>query len=380
MAKKTLKIGILLRNRHDGPGGLEKVLQQVELGLRKYNVKVFVYALYQPTYTEFVQNFQNFYCLPAPKLITEESKLPKLLRRALYKVFVSLTGNRLFVKMAEDNIDLLITLDLSKQFLKNYRFLNNFKKRTGIPISSWVHSSLSNTSSKLAEKILSKIDLFHGHLAISKGIKDELKRLYNQTNIFLIHNPITPAKLVSRNPKKLLYIGRIDKNKRVHSLLQNLTDLQGEWQLDIYGSTGTQDGDIQFKQYIHNLSLNNNVLFHGWRANPWSEIKEAGVLLLNSEQEGLSLVICEALMRGIPVVSSDCPTGPSELIINNENGWLYPVHEEFKGIEIIQKIISGEIALPEPLQIQDSVSYLRQSHVFEKMYRAILAISSKKTI
>lgn len=375
MTKNPLKIGILLRNRHDGPGGLEKVLQQIERGLKKHDVEIFVYALYKPTYIDFTKDFQNFYYLPVPETLTKEnSKLPKSLQRTLYKAYVSLNGDKLFSKMAVDKINILITLDLSKQFLKNYKFLQKFKRRTNTPIVSWVHSSLSNTSNKLAQKILSKVDIFDGHLAISKGIQEELKSLYNQKNSFLVHNPIAPAELIPRNHKKLLYIGRIDKNKRVHSLLQNLTNLKGEWQLDIYGSTGSNDGDAEFKEYIHKLSLNKNVIFHGWTPNPWTEITEAGVLLLNSKQEGFSLVICEALMRGVPVVSSNCPTGTSELIKNNLNGWLYPVHEEHKGIAIIQKIISKEIPLPVPLEIQNSVSHLTQKNILRNIYSSLKQI------
>lgn len=74
----------------------------------------------------------------------------------------------------------------------------------------------------------------------------------------------------------------------------------------------------------------------------------------------MPLVIVEAMTRGIAVVSSDCPTGPSE-VINKENGWLYPVNNEGQLQSIIQSIIDDKHLLPSPIIIQKSVSHFEVS-------------------
>ena len=52
---KKLKIGILLRNRHDGPGGLEKVLEVLSSGIQKKPVELYFYGLLQPKYKDFTK-------------------------------------------------------------------------------------------------------------------------------------------------------------------------------------------------------------------------------------------------------------------------------------------------------------------------------------
>lgn len=369
---KKLKIGILLRNRHDGPGGLEKVLSIVADEFKKQGVSLYFYGLYKPSYQNFTNNFENIYYLATPLALQKIIKFfPKKAQRAIHKLFVRCKGYTLFKKMREDQIDALITLDLSKQFLKNYSFLKTFKNKYKIPLVSWVHSSLSNTSPKLQAKIQKKIEIFDMHLAISQGIANEIATLYNQRNTHVIYNPIEDAPLLPRKNNVFIYIGRIDANKRVHSLLKVLQNLQGDWHLDIYGSTGSENSDDAFKEYIHSLSLTQKVTFHGWVNNPWEHIEEAGVLLLNSKQEGFPLVIAEAMMRGIPVVSTDCPTGPSELIKNTINGWLYPIDQESLIIDILNNALSQHNFSSTPIAIKNSVAHLKKCNVTSNIINLI---------
>lgn len=354
---KHLKIGILLRNRHDGPGGLEKVLEIVARAMPEKNVELFFYGLYEPRYDAFTTGFQNLKFLQYPKSITcLKSVLPRTLFRALQKAYVCFNGDKLFDEMAKDQLDALITMDLSKQFLINYPFLKRFKEESGIPLLSWVHVSLTGSRKSTAQKVKEKIKLFDGHLAISQGLADELSDEYHVDHIELIYNPVDAAEIVPRNIKKLIYIGRITKIKRVDSLIKELAQLQGDWHLDIYGSTGSESGDAQFKGLISSLNLEDQITFHGWQKDAWAMVKEAGVLLLNSTREGFGLVIVEAMQRGIPVIAADCPVGPAELIHNGVNGWLYPVDEEFRSREYLQKILKGELELPSPESVQKSVT------------------------
>lgn len=353
-----LKIGILLRNRHDGPGGLEKVLDVLAQGMAKRDdVDLYFYSLYPLKYQTFTKSFQKIeYLQTAPFLEKVESFLPNKLGRLLHKWYVHQNGYRLFQKMMKDQLDVLITMDLSKQFLINYPFLKRFKEESGIPLLSWVHVSLTGSRESTAHKVKEKVALFDGHLAISQGLADELSDEYHAENIELIYNPVDAAEIVPRNIKKLIYIGRITKIKRVDSLIKELAQLQGDWHLDIYGSTGSESGDAQFKALISALNLEDKITFHGWQKDAWGMVKEAGVLLLNSTREGFGLVIVEAMQRGIPVIAADCPVGPAELIHNGVNGWLYPVDEEFRSREYLQKILDGELKLPSLESVQKSVT------------------------
>lgn len=350
-----LRVGILLRNRHDGPGGLEKVLEDFEKCLPKKSVEIFWYGLYEPNYKGFTKNFKNICYLQLPKYLLSLKKiLPRKFFRIVNKSYVRLCGKKLFVQMEQDHLDVLITMDLSRQFLSNYRLLKQFTEKTKVPVFSWVHSSLASTNTALNRKLVDKIRVFKGHLAISQGIADQLDLFYNAQNVAVIYNPVLPANIITRVDHQFLYVGRIDSNKRVASLLQRLAELHGDWNLDIYGSTGETHADIEFNKYIISLGLGGKVVFHGWRSNPWDEIEKAGVLLLNSESEGFGLVIVEAMMRGIPVISSNCPVGPKELVYPGENGWLYPVDRESDIVVILQEILDGHRVLPKASVVKNS--------------------------
>ena len=372
---RPLRIGILLRNRHDGPGGLERVLEIVVKELKGRPVELFFYALYPPKYQQFTDGFSHLSVLALPKpLAFLEEHLPKNLSRLVRKSYVRLCGRKLFDEMIKDRIDLLITMDLSKQFLTNYSFLKQFKEKCKIPLISWVHSSLSSNSKEVERAVKEKIALFDGHLAISTGIAKEIEEIYQGRNVTVIYNPVEEAELVKRDKSKLLYIGRIDENKRVTSLLTQLKKLKGNWSLDIYGSTGNQDKDLEFQNSIKSLGLEDRVTFHGWKRDAWAEIDSAGIILLNSRREGLPLVLVEAMMRGIPALSSDCPTGPADIITHGKNGWLYPVDDESSITLILQKVIDSELILPESISVQESVSKYRFDHYFTAIYNALSKI------
>lgn len=361
--RRSFKIGILLRNRHDGPGGLEKVLSMVACYLPSQNAEAYLYSFFPLNYDQFTNDFQNTYYLQYPSYLQKINDfLPAKVGRFLQKIYIKSHGDQLFTQMIKDEIDLLLVLDLSRQFIQNYPQLLKFKETSGVPILSWIHSPLTGENDQYRKSIKQAMSLFSGHLAISRGIKRELETLYDAKEISLVYNPVEYAALLPRNPRRFLYIGRIDSNKRVHSLLKQLLSLRGEWQLDIFGSTGSKQKDREFQGYINDLALENNVFFHGWKHDPWEEIESAGVLLLNSRKEGFGLAVVEAMQRGIPVLSANSPTGPSELIEEGINGWLYPVEEEAQGIAILQKIIDSELELPDAESIQKSVEPYSASH------------------
>ena len=62
-----------------------------------------------------------------------------------------------------------------------------------------------------------------------------------------------------------------------------------------------------------------------FKKNPYPYIKLSDALILSSKYEGLPNVLLEALTLGKPIISSDCPTGPKEILLNGKGGLLYNV-------------------------------------------------------
>jgi len=72
------------------------------------------------------------------------------------------------------------------------------------------------------------------------------------------------------------------------------------------------------------LGLAGRVTFAGFRSNPYPLMRNAHLFVLSSSWEGFPLVLIEALALGSPVVSTDCPSGPDELLVDDHLGYLVP--------------------------------------------------------
>ena len=75
------------------------------------------------------------------------------------------------------------------------------------------------------------------------------------------------------------------------------------------------------------LGVGSDVDLAGYQPNPYHYLRAARMFVLSSDYEGFANVIVEALLAGCPVVSSDCPSGPAEILNNGQYGLLTPVND-----------------------------------------------------
>jgi UDP-D-galactose:(glucosyl)LPS alpha-1,6-D-galactosyltransferase len=228
-------------------------------------------------------------------------------------------------------------------------------------------------SSKVRTGLVPKADY---HLAISSGIARQLRELYiPQERIFTIYNPVKPAEQIIPRPTSktiFLYVGRIEfeGQKRVKDLLDALRDVTGNWYLDIFGS-GTDLPKCQL--YAEKLGLSNRITWHGWMNEPWKYIKKATSLILTSSYEGFGMVIAEAIAHGVYCISSDCETGPEDLIQEGKNGRLYKSGHLNDLQKLLQNLINNK-ELPDPVEIQKSIKKFYVGHYYTNFYNALSRI------
>jgi Glycosyltransferase len=163
-------------------------------------------------------------------------------------------------------------------------------------------------------------------------------------NIKTIYNPVEKQNQIIKRSnefiKKFIYVGRIQLNdqKNLSEMLLGLSHLKLKWKLDIYG-----DGEIdKVSDLAYKLNILDNIQFHGWVMNPWIKMKNVDALLLTSTYEGFGMVLAEAISRGIPCISSDCPVGPSDIILNGVNGYLYKMGDIDDFINNVYSVVSNE--------------------------------------
>lgn len=143
---------------------------------------------------------------------------------------------------------------------------------------------------------------------------------------------------VSEFKKKIaISVGRLDENKNVIHILRawhKKNSSLHEWELHIYGDGDQKDALIEFV-IENNLS---NVHFKGVTNEPDRVYDEACFFIMSSKFEGLPMVLIEAQCFGLPIVSYDCPHGPSDVIHDNKNGFLVKNQDVDALAEAIEKL------------------------------------------
>jgi GalNAc-alpha-(1->4)-GalNAc-alpha-(1->3)-diNAcBac-PP-undecaprenol alpha-1,4-N-acetyl-D-galactosaminyltransferase len=122
----------------------------------------------------------------------------------------------------------------------------------------------------------------------------------------------------------LVSMGRLTEQKGFDLLLQAFAKIAlryPDWQLLILGRGELRE---QLSQIRDDLGLSTQVIFTGALSNPFAVLKRAKLFVMASRNEGFPMAHGEALACGLPVVCTDCPSGPSEMVRQGIDGLLVP--------------------------------------------------------
>ena len=145
-------------------------------------------------------------------------------------------------------------------------------------------------------------------------------------NVRVIPNPLTfyPTTLapVPRETGRIVCVGRLATQKRFDRLIDAFALVCGnypEWHVDVFG-----DGEErqQLTDRIRSKGLQDRIHLNLPTSEIYTEYQRSEFFVLCSDYEGFGLVVTEAMSCGIPVVSTDCPFGPSEIIEDGKTGLL----------------------------------------------------------
>lgn len=203
---------------------------------------------------------------------------------------------------------------------------------------------------------------------MEKGLEDAMQLKASGVNHRIIYNPhdikrirgLTQKEVTnfqfSPDKKYIISAGRLVKHKRVDDLVKAMATLRKEHQdveLLILGSGAEMD---HLKELIASLNLGNSTHLLGHISNPFPFIAQSTLFILASEREGLPNIIIESLACETPVISSDCISGPREILSPStdfkfqlkdevefaEYGILYPVGNIQLLAQTIAKILNDQ--------------------------------------
>lgn len=176
-------------------------------------------------------------------------------------------------------------------------------------------------------------------VAVSEGVADDLAAGTGlpPERITTIYNPaVTPEViansrqpashdwLTGNGPPVLVAAGRLHRQKDFPTLIRAFAQVRARRQarLVILGEGAERSA---LEQLVARLGLSEDVDLPGFVENPHACMAHAGVFVVSSAWEGFSNVVAEALACGCPVVATDCPSGPAEILANGQYGRLVPV-------------------------------------------------------
>ena len=194
------------------------------------------------------------------------------------------------------------------------------------PSSMYEDKSISSTISKfLIRNLYNKADKI---IPVSKAIENDLIKnfgiyikqevIYNPYNIEQIEQlSIENVSYEIDRKKSIITVGSLGKRKN-HSLLINAFSKidDKEYKLYILGK-GKEESNL--KSLVSELRLNERVIFLGFDNNPYKYLSKCGIFVLASNSEGFPNVLAEAMICGCSVISTDCLSGPREILAPNSD-------------------------------------------------------------
>lgn len=200
-----------------------------------------------------------------------------------------------------------------------------------------------------------------GIVAVSQGVADDLSRETKvpRNRIQVIYNPVVTPEIQRKarspldhewfkqgQPPVVMAAGRLAAEKDFPTLIRAfaLVRRSRPCRLLILG-----DGDEResLEALVSRLGLQADVSLPGFVKNPYAFMARAALFVLTSKWEGLPGVLIEALYCGAPLVSTDCPSGPREILADGEFGQLVPVGDGARLAQAINTALDeGRTSVP----------------------------------
>lgn len=321
--KSDRRIALFLPSLHGG--GAERVMLNLARGFAERGFKVdLVMARAEGPYLSQLIPSVRVVDLGASRVLTSLPGLVRYLRRERPKALLS--------ALEHANV---VALWASKFAVRSTRVV--------VTVHSTLSRATANAQDLKNQLIPYLLRRFYpwadAIVTVSKGVAEDLQLLVpaSRQKIRVIYNPIVTPELLTAGqeplehpwfapgePPVILGVGRLTQAKDYPTLIKAFALVRRERPARLV-ILGEGEERPKLEAVVRELGLEQDVALPGFVENPYKYMKKAGVFVLSSQWEGLPTVLIEALALGTPVISTDCKSGPAEILERGLWGRLVPV-------------------------------------------------------
>jgi glycosyltransferase involved in cell wall biosynthesis len=229
--------------------------------------------------------------------------------------------------------------------------------KADVSLETWVRESTDTLTRKLPRLISDWYPRANGLIAVSAGLADELSGMTGvaRESIRVIYNPIDCQRIAQLakapledpwfdpgGPPVVLAVGRLHPQKDYPTLFRAFAEVRKDRSAGL-AILGDGPERVRLESLTRELGIEDDVRLLGFQQNPFAYMARASVFVLSSAWEGLSNVLIEALACGCPVVSTDCPHGPKEVLKDGRYGKLVPVKDPRALADALASTLDGRI-------------------------------------
>lgn len=315
-----------------GGGGAEKVLTTIVkyLDKSKYDITVLL-VTEVGIYLKEVKKYCRVVAM-LPSYDSLESFVDKLKYKLDYKYIYSSSPRKVYKKYIKEEYDIEIA------FVEGYatRLIANSPNKNSKKIA-WVHIDMKENPYadqyyKSLEEHIECYKNFNDVICVSSSVKKVMEDKFKlENNLKVIYNPIDAHQILEKAKEftvkkdltktNIITVGRLENQKGFDRLINAIGRINSD-KLNIHlNILGEGSKYNELKDLIHLNKLENTVSLLGFKKNPFPWVLSSDIFICTSRAEGYSLVIAEAMVLGIPIISVNC-SGPNELLDFGKYGLL----------------------------------------------------------
>jgi glycosyltransferase involved in cell wall biosynthesis len=327
-------------------GGAERAMLNLAHGFSERGCLVdLVLAQAQGPYLSEVRESIRIEDLKASRALTSLPNLARYLRRARPQVLLS-------------------ALDYANVVALWARYLAGIHVRVIVNEQNTISRSAFNSARRRQRMVPHLAKLFYPWadyiIGNSQGVAEDLSRVTGipSEHIEILYNPVVTHDLREKahaplnhpwfdsdQPPVVLAVGRLTKQKDFPTLIRAIAQVRKTRQVRLIILGEGPDRNV-LEALVNGLGLEDDILMPGFVDNPYAFMSRASVFVLSSLWEGLPTVLIEALYCGRPIISTDCPSGPREILANGRYGRLIPLADIKALAQAIEAGLADEIPPP----------------------------------